>query len=365
VRLKVARRGWSEAQEFTIVRDKVTIKSYHARMLPGKIGYVRLVRFSEDSGRNVRGAVAELVRRGLRGLLFDLRDNGGGLLSEAVEVADVFIEPGDGAKVIVYSEGRQGVAPTSNHFSTKRDELGGAPLVVLVNTGSASASEIVAGALHDWRRARVVGTRTFGKGSVQSLIPMRSTGMRAKLKLTIARYHLPSGRPIDKKHPVDPDVKARDDVLAGWESEEIARLGLRRKIDEHVRKAYRDAPALLEELAESDSGRLDAYPGLRELVESFGTRVSDDALRAIARQSARLLVADDRGREFVVDLQEDRVLRRGAYEILARMDDLAEAPLACRRILDEFGPLERREQAAPPSVGVPAPSAADEPVPFE
>ncbi|MHC4502722.1 MAG: S41 family peptidase, partial [Planctomycetota bacterium] len=325
----------------------------------------RLVRFSEDSGRFVRGAVAELVKKGARGLLFDLRDNGGGLLSEAVQVADVFIEPGDGSKVIVYSKGRQGVTPTSNHFSTKRDELGGVPLVVLVNTGSASASEIVAGALQDWRRARIVGTRTFGKGSVQSLIPMRSTGMKTKLKLTIARYHLPSGRPIDKKHPVDPDVKARGDVLAGWESEEIARLGLRGKIDEHVRKAYRDAPVLFEKLAESDAGKLEAYPGLRELVESFGTRVSDDALRGIARESARLLVADDRGREFVVDLQEDRVLRRGVYEILARMDNLAEQPLACRRIIDEFGPLERRGAAAPPPADAPAPPAPDEPVPYE
>ncbi|MHC4200675.1 MAG: S41 family peptidase, partial [Planctomycetota bacterium] len=154
VRLKVARRGWSEAHEFTIVRDRINVKSYHACMLPGRVGYVRLVRFSEDSGRFVRGAVAELVKKGARGLLFDLRDNGGGLLSEAVQVADVFIEPGDGSKVIVYSKGRQGVAPVNNHFSTKSDELAGMPLVVLVNTGSASASEIVAGALQDWRRAR-------------------------------------------------------------------------------------------------------------------------------------------------------------------------------------------------------------------
>ena len=336
VKVKVMRRGWSEPQTFTIVREAIRIEQTYARMLPGRIGYVKLVHFSENAGIEVRAHVSALVDAGARGFIFDLRDNGGGLLSEAVSVSDVFLDPANDMRVIVSSVGRPEYAPQRNFFSTKPDASGGRPLAVLVNSGSASASEIVAGALQDWERARLVGEKTFGKGSVQSLFPLRSTGMKTKLRLTIARYYLPSQRCIDKKG-IEPDVKAADDSLAPWESEEIIRLGLHDKIAEQVREAYRKDPGALAGLADSDDKRLDTYPGLRALAEESGTRVSDNALRSLARAAARRLVADNRGRRFVCDLQEDKVLRRGVYEVLTQLPAAGDMPATCREIMDEFG----------------------------
>jgi carboxyl-terminal processing protease len=335
VKVKVMRRGWSEPQMFTIVREAIRIDQTHSRMLPGRIGYVKLVHFSENAGVEVRAHVSALVDAGARGFIFDLRDNGGGLLSEAVSVSDVFLDPANDMRVIVSSVGRPEYAPQRNFFSTKPDAAGGRPLALLVNSGSASASEIVAGALQDWERARLIGEKTFGKGSVQSLFPLRSTGMKTKLRLTIARYYLPSQRCIDKKG-IEPDIKAKDDSLAPWESEEIIRLGLQNTIAERVREAYKKEPAVLAGLADSDNKRLDAYPGMRALAEEAGTRVSDDALRSLARAAVRRLVADDRGRRFVCDLQEDKVLRRGIYEVLTQLPAADDIPATCREIMDEF-----------------------------
>jgi len=349
VKVKVMRRGWSEPQTFLIVREAIRIQQTYARMLPGNVGYVKLVHFSENAGAEVRDHVRVLVEAGARAFVFDLRDNGGGLLSEAVAVGDVFLDRANDARVIVSSVGRPEYAPQRNFFSTTEDASGGRPLAVLVNSGSASTSEIVSGALQDWGRARLVGVKTFGKGSVQSLFPLRSTGMKTKLRLTIARYYLPSQRCIDKKG-IEPDVKIEDEALAPWESEEIARLNVHEKIAERMREAYRDDPALLATLAESDGKRLDAYPGLGALADEAGTRVSDDALRILARLSVRRLVADGRGRRFVCDLQEDMVLRRGVYEVLAQLPAADDLPQTCREIMDQFGAPPRADgltEAAP------------------
>jgi hypothetical protein len=235
-------------------------------------------------------------------------------------------------------------------------------MAVLVNSGSASASEIVAGALQDWGRARLVGERTYGKGSVQSLIPLDATGGRTKLRLTIARYFLPSGVSIDSRGAeeggVAPDVEVEDAALSGWESEEIARLGLAEKIDEHVRGTFADNEARFEELAVSDGGRLEAYPGLAAMIagvlgEPGEWRISEDSLRRIARASVRRRLADARGREFVFDLEDDRVLRRGVYELLARREDTADLPPVCREILDEFAPAPA-DRASLPAEAAPA-----------
>jgi carboxyl-terminal processing protease len=338
VNVKIMRRGWTEPQMFVIVREAIRIDQTYARMLPGNVGYVKLVHFSENAGREVRNHVRLLVEAGAKAFIFDLRGNGGGLLSEAVAVSDVFLDRADGKRVIVYSVGRPEYAPRRNFFSTTKDASGGRPLSVLVNSGSASASEIVAGALRDWGRARLVGVKTFGKGSVQSLFPLRATGMKTKLRLTIARYYLPSQDCIDKKG-IEPDVKVEDDALAPWESEEIVRLKLHEKVAERMREAYKKAPAHFVAIAESDGKRLGAYAGLGDLADETGARVSDDSLRYIARLAVRRLVADDRGRRFVCDLQEDKVLRRGVYEVLTQLPATDDLPQACREIMDEFTPL--------------------------
>ena len=346
--VKVLRRGWSAPQDFTIVREKIRIRSSYTTMLPGGIGYMRLARFGEDSSAEVRSGARALVEDGARSLVFDLRDNGGGLLTAAVEVADVFLDRGAERRldrVIVYSQGRPEFAPQRRFFSRTDDVIAGRPLVVLVNSGSASASEIVAGSLQEWGRARLVGERTFGKGSVQNLMPLRSTVWSTKLRLTIARYYLPSGKCIDKEG-VGPDVEIAVDILHAWESEAIVRSGLQDTAEKYVRESFPPHAALFADLAEDDGGSLDAYPGLREFVGELPDQVSENSVRMLARDSVRRRVADERGREFVCDLQEDHVLRRGVYELLRQREADEELSPALRAIVDEFAAELGKEHAA-------------------
>lgn len=190
--------------EVTIERDIIRVESVRARMLDDRFGYLRITQFQNRTGEDVQQAIERLRDEAdgqLRGLVLDLRNNPGGVLDAAVEVSDVFLTDGR----IVRTEGR--VERAEMGFSaTPNDMLAGAPLVVLVNGGSASASEIVAGALQDHRRAVIMGRATFGKGSVQSILPLPDG---AALKLTTARYYTPSGRSIQAEG-IEPDVRVEN-----------------------------------------------------------------------------------------------------------------------------------------------------------
>lgn len=193
VRIAIRREGETEDREYKIVREIIKLKSVpYAMLLGDEIGYVRLSNFSATSGEEVRAAVSDLERRGARSLILDLRENPGGLLSEAVDVSEMFLARG---AVIVETRGR---ARSADHTYTSAEAKPALtqPLVVLVSAGSASASEIVAGAIQDHDRGLVIGQTTFGKGSVQSLIDL--PGTRAALKLTTAKYYTPAGRSIHK-----------------------------------------------------------------------------------------------------------------------------------------------------------------------
>jgi carboxyl-terminal processing protease len=199
--LTVVREGQPKPLTFTLTRAVIKIQSVKFRMLDdGGFGYVRITQFQSNTGDSLKEALNKLKvqnKGNLRGLVLDLRNNPGGVLNSAVAVADAFLTSG----LIVYTEGR--IADSELKFSsTPSDLTGGAPMVVLVNGGSASASEIVAGALQDQKRAVIMGTKTFGKGSVQTILPM--TG-GAALKITTARYYTPSGRSIQATGIV-PDV---------------------------------------------------------------------------------------------------------------------------------------------------------------
>ncbi|MGB9428420.1 MAG: S41 family peptidase [Gammaproteobacteria bacterium] len=191
VTLTVLRRGAPKPLTFTLTRAEVHVSSVRSRLLEPGYGYVRISQFSEDTGDGVTKAVKALAKTNqgpLKGLILDLRNNPGGLLDAAVDVSDVFLNSG----IIVSAKGR---APDSNfvRHATPGDILSGAPLVVLVNGGTASAAEITAGALQDNHRALILGTQTFGKGSVQTVIPLPEGGA---LKLTTALYYTPSGHSI-------------------------------------------------------------------------------------------------------------------------------------------------------------------------
>lgn len=183
---------------FEVVRDKVPIYSVDARfMLDSVTGYIRLSRFARSSGYEVHNAIVELKREGMTQLVFDLRGNGGGFLDVAVQVADEFLP---GGRLIVYQEGRR--QPRQSFQSSRRGAFTTGKLVVLIDEGSASASEIVSGALQDWDRATIVGRRSFGKGLVQRMYALPDG---SQIRLTTARYYTPSGRCIQK--PYDSGVE--------------------------------------------------------------------------------------------------------------------------------------------------------------
>jgi len=200
VRLLIERTGWPRAREFTLTRDLSRIVAVEGRLLPDKLGYVRVKTFQEGVHRSLDRQVDDLedrVRGGLKGLVLDLRNNPGGLLDQAVRVADLFLSGG----LIVRTRGKRGRVLEEEH-AHPRGTHRAFPMVVLVNGGTASASEIVAGALQDHRRAVVLGTRTFGKGSVQTIIELEDG---SALKLTVARYYTPNGRSIQESG-VRPDI---------------------------------------------------------------------------------------------------------------------------------------------------------------
>ncbi len=196
--LSIYREGWSEPKDFTIVRDIIKIKSVKAKMIMNDIGYVKLTQFQEMTAQDLSTALSKLKEKGMKSIILDLRNDPGGLLNSAVDVAGQFLPP---KKLVVYIKGRTG---DKIEYFTDGDMpyYQDLPMVVLVNQGSASASEIVAGALKDWNRAVIVGVQTFGKGSVQTLIPL-SDG--AGLRLTTAKYYTPSGTSIQNVG-IAPDI---------------------------------------------------------------------------------------------------------------------------------------------------------------
>ena len=205
VTLTLRRAGVEELLKITVVREQVHIKSVpYYTLFDDGTGYIKLDQFQQNCSQEVHDALVQLQKDGMERLIFDLRGNGGGYLQEAVRVADLFLPP---ERLVVYTAGRA-FADTSQYFTDEPAAYGEGPLVVMVDGASASASEIVAGAIQDWDRGLILGATTVGKGSVQQTI---SIGERAELKLTMAAYFIPSGRSIDKRMRKDSTLVAMAD----------------------------------------------------------------------------------------------------------------------------------------------------------
>ncbi|UCE89873.1 MAG: S41 family peptidase [Pseudomonadota bacterium] len=208
ITLTVVREGVDKPFKVTVTRDRIRVKSVKSRVLEPGYGYVRITQFQERTGKELRDAIGKLKKDSegnIKGLVLDLRNNPGGLLDAAVAVSDTFLDQG----VIVSVRGR-GKETQMTHQASPQDMLSQSPMVVLVNAGSASASEIVAGALQDHKRGIIMGQRTFGKGSVQTVVPL---GNNTALKLTTARYYTPSDRSIQAEGIV-PDIALDDFQVA-------------------------------------------------------------------------------------------------------------------------------------------------------
>ncbi|MGB3274207.1 MAG: S41 family peptidase [Xanthobacteraceae bacterium] len=208
IRLRIIRKGQDKPIEVTLTRDNIRVRSVRARVEGDDIGYIRVTTFNEQTTEGLKREIANLTSQigadKLKGFIVDLRNNPGGLLEEAVTVSDAFLDRGE----IVSTRGRN-AEETQRRSARAGDLTKGKPVVVLINGGSASASEIVAGALQDHKRATLIGTRSFGKGSVQTIIPLGSGN--GALRLTTARYYTPSGKSIQAKG-ITPDIEILQEV---------------------------------------------------------------------------------------------------------------------------------------------------------
>lgn len=256
--LEIGRPGASEPLTVTVVRDAIKVASVRSRFLTPGYGYLRIAQFGRPTGEEAARAIEKLQTTGdLTGLVIDLRNNPGGVLGASVAVSDLFLDGG----LVVYTEGRHPSAQ-ERYEATAGDKLEGAPIVVLINGGSASASEIVAGALQDQGRGVVMGTRSFGKGSVQTVLPVSET--RA-VKLTTARYFTPLGRSIQAEGII-PDIVVERARVTSMEGRQIKESDLQGSLDGTTEANPQDTGAESEDLAilrENDNQLYEALTLLR------------------------------------------------------------------------------------------------------
>jgi len=321
---EVRRRGHEQDEELIlkITRKEVTLPSVFHEMLPGGIGYLRLTNFGETSARELDEALHAMEKQHMKVLVFDLRGNPGGLMVAARDIADRFLKDD---KLIVYSEGRnRKVAPRKEMRTTDPATHPDFPVLVLVNGGTASAAEIVSGALQDHQRAKLIGERTYGKGSVQQVMPLDATGRRAVLKLTVAKYFLPSGRCIHRtaedRGGILPDIDCPFE--ATWTREQFEK---HRAAGDFYRYSlvhwpkHKDA---LMELARFDDEETSRYPGFDAWYDGLKVKTDRDSARRLLRRWLRVLTADELGRDWTSDLQEDNQLQRAVVEAAATIPGL-------------------------------------------
>ena len=279
--LTVLREGNNKPLKFTVTRAVIKVQSVKSTILENGYGYLRVTQFQANTGDSVAAALNKLKlqnKEGLKGLVLDLRNNPGGVLNSAVSVSDAFLTNG----LIVYTQGR--VADAQLKFNaTGNDLLNGVPMVVLVNGGSASASEIVAGALQDHKRAVIMGTKTFGKGSVQTIVPM-SNG--AALKLTTARYYTPNGRSIQATGII-PDIIVGEAKLTAKETK-VEEDGLSEAdLTGHLENPTAPVPAP----PGPASAKKDERPKFGNLKEDYQLQEAVNLLKGIAILNPRLAEA--------------------------------------------------------------------------
>ncbi|MDR3211263.1 MAG: hypothetical protein LBU79_05035 [Planctomycetota bacterium] len=337
VKLRVYRRSWKEPRTIDVKREIIQIESVLWQTLPGDIGYIKINSFNEgDSFRRikstanlVRDALSEFNRLGIKGIILDMANNPGGVLISGVDVAKLFIGEG---KVIVSSRGRR-----NDHRSTLyKAGLGRPfyrnPLVVVVNGGTASAAEIVSGAIRDHNRGQLVGRRTFGKGSVQSLMGVDTTRDRSRIKLTVAKYYLPNGETIHEKG-IDPDRKIPESELSVSEAE--ARWKIR---DQHDVQFWLEENSRFERF-EDDYRRLlvfdnydsASYPEFDSFYNAMVEKYPKEKIdRELVRKEIRYGIAsylrDYRGEKQYVDLEDNPSLQEAVVTLGDSIGGLPDNP---------------------------------------
>ncbi|MGH7142652.1 MAG: S41 family peptidase [Planctomycetota bacterium] len=331
VKLEFWRAGLTKPRALTVPRAEITVPSVIYGVLPGDIAYMRLTTFGEDTAADCRKALAAMNKdHDIRAVVVDLRNNPGGLLNTAVDVASLFLPKGD---LVVYSQGRPLVFPKQEYF-VKTDPIVSEPVGVLVNSGSASASEIVSGALHDHKRAFLVGEKTFGKGSVQQPFPMAATGDKTELKLTIAKYYLPNGECIHQKG-IEPDIPIETPIIPGWKYDDFDKIAADKSVEKYFTQYYAANTALFDKLAFYDGGDVSQYPGFKDFYTALKTHLSQDDVRLLLRAEARNRYEANHHEELAFDIQEDTQLRRCLLELDRRHPELGLRKIEVYKNLDQ------------------------------
>ncbi|MCA8959591.1 MAG: HEAT repeat domain-containing protein [Planctomycetes bacterium] len=357
VDLKILRRGWIEAKRYEIERRTIMLDSVVYTLLPGSIGYVALSQFGDTAVPEVTRALDDLEQRGMKSLILDLRNNPGGYLDAATKIVDMFVgEMPD--PIVTQKDERQNFQVVTTMSTAPHRVLPGVegdfPLVVLINESSASASEIVSGALQDFHRATIVGTKSYGKGSVQRLLDLgpvlrEKLGGESRLRLTVQYYYLPSGRSIHTQRDkegrvtheggVTPDIPQEVEEIPLWRIASLEALLEHSAFERYVAKYFGEHEQTFEQIAEhGDGGRTDAYPDFGEFFGKLNTEHADpDDIRRAVRLKIRRIVQDRRGKEFACDYPEDVQLQRAIAVILEKMGATGEEIAEYRTLLTKFG----------------------------
>jgi carboxyl-terminal processing protease len=323
VTFKVARRGWSEPREFSMDRERITIKTATCEMLPGKVGLIQINSFGGDTNEDMRACIDRMMKEGAVALVLDLRNNPGGLLNEVVAMLDRFVPAG---QVLCTTKDRHG--KEIERLESKDDDKLSLPVSVLVNEGSASASEIMSGAMQDLKLATVIGERSYGKGSVQRIEPMKATRGKTAFKMTFAKYYLPSGRSIHIDRDrygrvpdgatggVVPDIEVKMPERDLWKEYEFAKILDSGALDKYVEAHWEKDREALTKVAESIHPDAKNIPGFDGFVADLKSKAEPAELAQLLRTHIRRKVADERSREFLVDLHMDVQAQRAVVEAL-------------------------------------------------
>ncbi len=338
VKLRVYRRSWKEPRSVEVKREVIQIDSVLSQILPGDIGYIKINTFNEgdpfrrikSTAGQVKDALTEFNRRGVKGIILDLANNPGGVLVSGVDVAKLFIGEG---KVIVSSRGRRNDRRATTYKAALGRPFYKESVVVVINGGTASAAEIVAGAMRDHNRAPLVGRKSYGKGSVQSLMGVNTTRDRSRIKLTVAKYYLPNGETIHKKG-IEPDYKTPELDLSVAEAE--ARWKIRDQhdiqfwLEENDRftryeKVYRDLLAF-------DGYESEAYPEFDSLYETLVAKYPKEKIdRELVRKEIRYGIAsylrDYLGEKQYVDLEDNPALQEAVITLGESIGGLPQTPM--------------------------------------
>jgi len=327
--LLVSRRAWPEKRMVRVKRGQLQVPLIQKRMLPGRLGYIRMARVGPTSAADFEKALDELEAQGLDALVIDLRDNPGGNVKQAVRIVDLFVGVSELPILTEKSPAR------TTEWSASPGEKPRHPMAILVNRQTASAAEVIAGSLQDFERAFLVGETTFGKGVKQVSLTLPRVfepllGGVSRLLLTSGRLYLPLGRPIQSERPreggsgghrprgIDPDIEvaSTDDVYQGRQLTELLRVEFSAEMDEYVHQRFPELEALFAGGKLPDPAEI---PGFEALYQSLGTRLSRSDVRYALRSLVRRRIAENGEEEPIGSHVEDRALQRAILELLRRL----------------------------------------------